>query len=209
MLGELSSKYESNGNIGCISDGYGDPGGKSYGEYQLSSNAGSLQAFVNWCQSQGYWFGDKLASHELCSDDFDQAWRDLAEQHQGEFGQAQHDYIKYAYYDPAVQTLAENYFHIENHAEVMKDVVWSRAVQYGPGNILDMFTEACQTMYNANAEDYSGYPNLSYIDAQQFDYDFIVAVYKVCKTPEWNSTSLRESLNLRFDSECQDALARL
>jgi len=58
MLGELSSKYESNGNIGCISDGYGDPGGKSYGEYQLSSNAGSLQAFVSWCQSQGYWFGD-------------------------------------------------------------------------------------------------------------------------------------------------------
>lgn len=28
MLGELSARYESNGDPGCISDGYGDPGGK-------------------------------------------------------------------------------------------------------------------------------------------------------------------------------------
>ena len=42
MLGDLSAQYESNGDPGCISDGYGDAGGKSYGTYQFSSNAGSL-----------------------------------------------------------------------------------------------------------------------------------------------------------------------
>ncbi len=209
MLGELSSKYESNGDIGCISSGYGDPGGKSYGEYQLSSNAGSLQAFVRWCQSQGYSFADKLASYELCSNDFDKTWEDIAEYHPDEFREAQHEYIKYAYYDPAIRELADNYFHIENHAEVMKDVVWSRSVQYGPGEIINMFTEACRTMYNKADDDYSGYPNMSYIDDPQYDYDFIVAIYNVCKTPEWNSTSLRESLNNRFNSECHDALERL
>ena len=50
MLGDLSAQYESNGNPGCISDGYGDPGGKSYGTYQFSSNAGSLNQFVNYIQ---------------------------------------------------------------------------------------------------------------------------------------------------------------
>ena len=51
MLGELSSQYESNGDPGCISDGYGDPGGKSYGTYQFSCNAGSLGQFVSWLNS--------------------------------------------------------------------------------------------------------------------------------------------------------------
>jgi hypothetical protein len=32
-LGDLSASYESNGNPGCVSTGYGDLGGISYGAY--------------------------------------------------------------------------------------------------------------------------------------------------------------------------------
>ena len=206
MLGDLSAQYESNGNPGCISDGYGDPGGKSYGTYQFSSNAGSLDAFCNWLQYNYPSYAEQLNAYPLCSNSFDEAWRDIAANDSDGFSQAQHEYVKAAYYD---QALAGNYFHVENHAEVMKDVIWSRAVQYGPGNILDMFTEACHTMYNKANDDYSGYSNMSYIDDPQYDYDFIVAVYNVCKTTEWNNSALRDSLNNRFDSEMQDALARL
>lgn len=209
MLGDLSAQYESNGNPGCISDGYGDPGGKSYGTYQFSSNAGSLDAFCNWLQYNYPSYAEQLNAYPLCSNSFDEAWRDIAANDSDGFSQAQHEYVKAAYYDPAIQALAGNYFHVENHAEVIKDVIWSRAVQYGPGNILDMFTEACHTMYNKANDDYSGYSNMSYIDDPQYDYDFIVAVYNVCKTTEWNNSALRDSLNNRFDSEMQDALARL
>lgn len=45
-LGDLSASYESNGNPGCVSTGYGDLGGISYGTYQLASNAGSVDAFI-------------------------------------------------------------------------------------------------------------------------------------------------------------------
>lgn len=202
MLGELSAEYESNGNPGTISDGYGDPGGKSYGTYQLSSNAGSLGEYVDWLQRKNYWFGAELAKHRLTSDEFDAAWKWLANSDNAkDFAQSQHDYISYAYYEPAIASLARAGFHIENHNEVMKDVVWSRAVQYGAGLIEEMFTDAVQ---------YLGYPNLSYVDAANFDKDMIESIYlNVCSSWEWNSTSLRESLNRRFRNECQDALNRL
>lgn len=209
MLGELSAQYESNGDPACISSGYGDPGGKSYGTYQFSSNAGSLDAFVNWLGDHYPQYADQLNGYELCSEGFDEAWRGIAENDPDGFGQAQHEYVKAAYYDPAVQILADNYWHIENHNEVMKDVVWSRAVQYGVGNILDMWNEAVHSMYKVTTGEYEGYPNLSYIDSPDYDYDFIVAVYNVCKSEEWNHSSLRDSLNNRFDCEMHDALNRL
>lgn len=201
-LGKLSAVYESNDDPGCISSGYMDPGGKSYGMYQLSSNAGTLQEYVDWLCDNGYWFGPQLRQYELTSDGFDGAWSWLANSaNRDDFAASQHAYIKAKFYDKAIAILRDNYFNIENHAEVMKDVVWSRAVQYGPANILDMFNEACTSM---------GYPNLSYIDDSKFDYDLIVAIYlKVCSSWEWNHSSLRESLNNRFKSECYDALARL
>jgi hypothetical protein len=209
MLGDLSARYESNGDPGCISDGYGDPGGKSYGTYQFSSNAGSLDAFCNWLQYNYPQYAEQLNTYPMCSTSFDEAWRNIAASDSDGFAQAQHEYVKATYYDPAVEILANNYWRIENHNAVMQDVVWSRAVQYGVGNILDMWTEAVHSMYNVTSGGYDGYPNLSYIDANEYDYDFIVAIYTVCKSEEWNSSALRDSLNNRFDSEMHDALARL
>lgn len=207
-LGSLSAWYESGGlGAGTISSGYGDPGGKSYGTYQLSSNAGSLQEYVNWLNDNGWWFGANLSQYALTTDEFDAAWKWLADPANGnaeDFARSQHEYIKYAYYDPAIATLAANYYNVEDatkHHEVMKDVVWSRSVQYGPGLILEMFTTAVNSI---------GYPNLSYVDALQFDEAMIKAIYlNVCHTPEWATASLRDSLYARFESECNDAIARL
>ena len=72
MLGDLSAQYESNGDPGCISDGYGDPGGKSYGTYQFSSNAGSLGNFVVWLTYNYPQYGEQLNAYPLCSDSFDE-----------------------------------------------------------------------------------------------------------------------------------------
>lgn len=211
MLGDLSAKYESNGDPGCISNGYGDPGGKSYGTYQLSSNAGSLQTFIEWMQRGEYaWMGTALAQYDVCSADFDAKWKELSDSYYYDFFTAQHDYIKYAYYDPAVAALADAGWNIINHSEVMQDVVWSRAVQYGPGLIVEMWNDAVHTMYNAADKDYTGYPNLTYIDDARFDYDLIVSIYlRVCSSEDWNRSSLRDSLNDRFKEECREALARI
>lgn len=201
-LGSLSAKYESNGNPGTVSTGWGDAGGVSYGTYQLASNTGSVRSFINWLRNQGHSCANILGQHQPGSREFSSAWKFCAENYP-DFGDLQHDYIEYAYYQPAVIALRKAYFNIENHHEVMKDVVWSRAVQYGTGYIVEMFEDACKSL---------GHPNLSYIDAPNFDADMIRAIYiNVCKTPEWTggSPSLRSGLYARFENECRDALSRL
>lgn len=210
MLGDLSAQYESNGDAGCISSGYGDPGGKSYGAYQFSSNAGTLGDFVQWYTYKYPGQTDNLINLPLCSWEFDQEWKSVAAYHYYDFYSAQHEYIKEKFYKPACTYLANAGFHVENHHPVMEDVIWSRAVQYGPGLIVEMFEDAVHQMYNAQEGGYSGYYNLSYVDSPEYDYDFISSVYlRVCSSWEWNNSGLRESLNQRFASECQDALSRL
>ncbi len=201
-LGQLSAKYESNGNPGAVSTGYGDAGGISYGTYQLASNAGSVTSFVNWLNTLGHPAGNILNKYAPGNRDFAAAWIYCAD-NLPDFSDLQHDYIKYSYYDPTIKLLADAGFHIANHHPVMRDVIWSRAVQYGTGNIVEMFEAAVRML---------GYPHLSYVDAPNFDAAMIRAIYlDVCKTPEWTngSPALRAGLYARFDSECADALASL
>lgn len=199
MLGGLSAQYESNGDPGCIANNYGDPGGKSYGMYQFSSNAGTLEEYISWLCDNSWWFGTELRRYELCSEAFDNAWKWLADTNYDDFVRSQHDYIRDYFYKPAVRILADNGWHIENHYEILKDVVWSRAVQYGINNILEMWMDAVNVM---------GYPNLSYIDAPNFDEELIRKIYLVvCSSREWNNGPYRDSLNQRFTDECRDALS--
>ena len=205
MLGDLSKKYESSGDAGTISSGYGDAGGKSYGMYQFSSNMGVVDNYVKWLRDKGYWFGEELAKYTVGSSYFDDAWRFLANSdNRGDFERSQHDYAKVIYYDRACSILADAGYHIEKHSKAMKDVVWSRAIQYGPYQINQMFDEACCGVL--------GYFNLSYVDDIAFDKSMIEAIYlEVCSTPGWTngSPALREGLYARFRNECEDALAML
>lgn len=205
MLGDLSKRYESNGNPGCISSGLGDAGGKSYGMYQMSSRMGVVDDYIQWLHNNGYWFGANLAEHPVGSIAFDGMWHWLAySANRNDFAESQHNYIRDTYYKPAVAALRDAMYDVEGkHNSVMRDVVWSRAVQYGSGNIVEMFVEACNKL---------GYPNLSYVDDKAYDKAMIKTVYlDVCSTREWTngSPALREGLYSRFNSECLDALAQL
>jgi conserved domain protein len=202
MLGDLSAKYESNGKPGLISNGKGDPGGKSYGCYQLSSKAGSLQDFCRWVVREYPWIGITLQK----SGNFDQGWKECATVDPREFATAQWAYIKEKYYDVAVRCLSQNGYHIDKHSNAMRNVLWSRAVQYGTGRMVKMWQEACKCMYNGN--NYTGYPNITYVDDKRFDYDLIVAIYKVSK--DWiRAESVRYGLEKRFKDECSEALQML
>ena len=37
-------------------------------------------------------------------------------------------------------------FNVEKHSDALKDVIWSRAVQYGTGEIVNMFNDALKLM---------------------------------------------------------------
>ena len=208
-LGDLSASYESNGNPGCVSTGAGDLGGISYGAYQLASNVGSVDAFIEWGINYGDFYADyanALNQYDINSDAFIQEWKSLAETDYNGFLQMQHDYIKSEYYDTACRYLANEGLHADNHSDALKDVIWSRTVQYGPGNVVDLFNEALRYVPG-----YTNEWNLSWVDALRFDYDLIVGVYESNKTDEWISDSLSEDVYEgvynRMEEEKQEALS--
>lgn len=219
MVGDLSAKYESNGNPGTISSGAGDLGGKSYGCYQLALNTGAVHSFQKWLREIGHTYGQSLGGLDAGSGAFDTLWRQIAEVDAENFKQLQHDYISYAYYEPAVAMLRENYFNVEKHAQIMQDVIWSRAVQFGAGNIVELFTEAVAKM---------GHPNLSYVDDARFDWDIIANVYNFLieecdnvyqvsnglyhSQKDWVNGSydiVKIGLRNRFENERDEALEKL
>lgn len=208
-LGDLSALYESNGNPGCVSTGAGDLGGISYGAYQLASSVGSVDEFIQWGMNQNGFYADyanSLNKYDVNSDAFIQEWKSLAETDYNGFLQMQHDYIKSEYYDTACRYLANEGLHADNHSDALKDVIWSRAVQYGPGNVVDLFNEALRYVPGYTEE-----WNLSWVDALRFDYDLIVGVYESNKTDEWISPRLgddvRQGVFNRMDNEKQEALS--
>lgn len=198
-LGILSSRYESNGNPGCVANTAGDAGGASYGAYQFATNAGVPQAFVRWLQRNGHPYGDRLANAgEPGTWRFDQVWEAIGNENPDEFFRVQHDYVQEKYYLPAVDRAAEAYIDLNQRSFALQNVVWSASVQYGPYWVKDLFNEAAAL---------AGYPNASYLT----DDKLIPLIYEVRASDDWTSgsPSLRPGLRNRFTNECNDALAML
>ena len=198
MLGDLSAKYESNGNPGTISTGDGDSGGKSYGMYQFASNAGTPQNFVEWLLNNGNPMGNILSAGEVGSREFDVVWMKLAQDCTAGFAGAQHEFIEAFYFTPAVDSLGEIGIRVLERSEALQQVLWSRAVQYGPKWMTDLFKEAAR---DAGQELFD-----------MSDRDLIWWIYEVNLTdPDWTagSPSLRPGLFARFEAERTDALNML
>lgn len=109
-LGELSAKYESNGNPGSISGGGGDIGGSSYGAYQFASAFGVPYDFTLWLKGENDDYYNRLLN-AYNSDgnkfklNFNTEWLAIANENSSLFLQLQHDYTKYAYYDVVVNQI--------------------------------------------------------------------------------------------------------
>ena len=98
MKGSISRKYEpgyepGNDGPGAISSGKRDPGGKSYGLYQLSSKKGTLQIFL---KQTGY---DQVIKGKIGSSEFDKSWQRIAAE-DPKFAAAQHSFIETTHFNP-------------------------------------------------------------------------------------------------------------
>ena len=197
-LGMLSEKYESSGP-GCVSSGQGDAGGVSYGCYQFATNAGIPNDFVNWLRANGHPFGDMLASAgEPGSCEFSNVWIAMANAYSEEFTNMQHAYAQLLYFEPAVQELAAIGFQVLSRSNTLLQVLWSRAIQYGPRWMPELFSSAAALVGKEINE--------------MSDQELIWYIYEVNLTdPSWTSgsPSLRPGLFNRFINERQEALILL
>jgi hypothetical protein len=130
VLGSLSERYESGGNgPGTVSNGLRDPGGVSYGLYQLATRTGTAAEFVG--AEGARWAGD-FAGKRPGTPAFTAAWQAVAARDGAAFGAAQHAFIERTHYRPAVAgVLRQTGLDLDARADAVRDACWSVAVQHG------------------------------------------------------------------------------
>lgn len=129
-LGSLSAKYETGGRgPGVVSTGAGDPGGVSYGSYQMATKMGVPQRFVG---QAGFPWAKDFANLTAGTADFTACWKRIAAAQTDAFQNAQHAFIKKSHYDLlAAKILADNKLDVNTRSVALQNVVWSTAVQHG------------------------------------------------------------------------------
>lgn len=201
-LGCLSAKYETGGRgPGTVSSGAGDPGGVSYGSYQMASKMGTVKSFIS---QPGFPWAQDFQYLTPGTPDFSACWKRIATNQTDAFQKAQHDYIKKTHYDVLCKKiLAEDYIDINTRSRALQNAVWSTAVQHGGAT--PIVHRACASL--------SCKPTDS-----KYDELLIRAIYaeRGKRKPDGNlayfsksAPGVQTSVAKRFTSECQDALAML
>ncbi len=130
MLGKLSEKYESGGRgPATVSSGIGDPGGVSYGTYQLASALGNADRFVR------LYYPVDFEGLKGGTPAFTEVWKKVVAKDPEEFRRNEHEFIKRTHYDPHIKLLESALkIDIQTRSRALRDVIWSCAVHHGPNS---------------------------------------------------------------------------
>lgn len=201
-LGALSAKYETGGRgCGTVSTGAGDYGGVSYGSYQMASKMGVPTKFVT---QPGFPWVKDFANLTAGTAPFTAVWKRIAAEQPDDFQRAQHSYIKKTHYDQLVaKILSDDGLDINTRCRALQDVVWSTAVQHGPGT--PIVHRACSSLTCKPTD--ANYDELLiraiYAERGRKKADGNLAYFSK------SSPSVQTGVANRFKSELQDALRML
>ena len=201
-LGALSAKYETGGRgPGTVSTGAGDFGGVSYGSYQMASKMGVPTKFVT---QPGFPWRQDFANLTAGTAAFTAVWKRIAAEQTDDFQKAQHEYIKKTHYDLlCAKILSDDNLDVNTRSRAVQDVVWSTAVQHGPGS--PIVHRACSSLACKQTD--ANYDELLiraiYAERGRRKADGNLAYFSR------SSSSVQTGVANRFKSEMQDALKML
>ena len=144
-LGDLSMLYETGFRPGreteaaaVVSSGTGDPGGISYGAYQLASSTRGGRQVQTFLQRNGLaWASQFTDLDPTVAGGFGATWKAIAASQAQAFFAAQHAYIECSHYAPVVNYVkAATAVDIGARSRSLRNVVWSMAVQHGKAKTL-------------------------------------------------------------------------
>ncbi|WBH16809.1 chitosanase [Sphingomonas radiodurans] len=203
LLGKLSEKFESGGRgPGTVSSGAGDPGGVSYGTYQLSSTAGTLTAFL---KKEGKPWIDQFGTAKPGTASFTTVWKKIAAEDKT-FGAAQHAFIHRTHYQPAVSTVRDaKGLDFDRRHRAVREVVWSVSVQHARASrILIESINICDRDHDRNSDDYDRLLIEAMYDARTAYVLEVAANPKLSKAEREQLVSITKK---RYPTERADALA--
>lgn len=206
-LGSLSAEYESGGRgAATVSSGRNDPGGVSYGTYQLSTNAGTLQSFL---RNEGAGWAGELGDARPGTASFSDRWRQIAAREPQAFGDAQHAFIERTHYSPAVAAVQDRTgVDLDSRHNAVRDAVWSVSVQHG--GAATILNRAVAQVSQSHAPADAGYDRalIGAIYDQRTRYVLDVAQNNTGLSAG-ERQQLRDITTNRYPAERRDALAML
>ena len=199
-LGKLSEKYESGGRgPGTVSTGRGDPGGVSYGTYQLASKLGRADEFVK------KYYPDEFKGLKGGTDEFTKKWKELAAKDAKALHANEHAFIKETHYAPQAKKLEqESGLVAVKRSAAFRDMVWSVAVQHGPNTPL-IVTAVKPLLKDARPEDVTDEQIIRAVYAERGRKDRDGKLVYFRRVGE----EIIPALTRRFENEMKDALEML
>ena len=182
-----------------VSTGKGDPGGVSYGTYQLASKFGRADEFVK------KYYPDEFKGLKGGTDEFTKKWKELAARDPKELRANEHAFIKETHYDPQTKRLEKDLkLDVSKRSAALRDVVWSVAVQHGPNTDV-IVTAAKPLLKDAQIEDVTdeALTRAIYAERGRKDKDGKLVRFRGV-SDDWIP-----ALTKRFDNELKDALEML
>lgn len=146
-LGKLCALFES-GIEGVHAIGYDPEGGTSYGKYQLSSRKGTIRRFISYLGRRAPSLARRLkrcgpANTLGTSGKMPKEWELIADQYPRLFERLQDDFIHNNYYTPSLRKIRSRMgIDLDMHPVVLRELLWSIAVQHGPSVSTSIFEKA-------------------------------------------------------------------
>lgn len=143
-IGEITGKSESGGRIDTINDYRGkaknDPGGASYGKYQLASYMGADGPKSNRAKNspvlrfiKNSKYKDDFAGLTPGTPAFDKKWKEVSARDPKGFEDAQRQYMVDSHYSPVVNDLRKDGIDLTNRGPAVQEMIFSTSTQYGSG----------------------------------------------------------------------------
>ena len=148
VVGKLAAQFES-GSKGIAAIGHDRHGGTSYGKYQISSRAGTMKAFIDYCKTEA---PDIAERFEKCGGPMNTGgrrgkmptvWTQIAEAEPTRFEALQDKFIRASHFEPAMRAIAEKTgVGSDDMPFALQEVIFSTAVQHGPGGATRIISRA-------------------------------------------------------------------